>query len=78
MDDLVFYGLQPGTNQSEVSLLRRLLPEPDTVPWPYGSKKVSVCSKSLPDSKEVHTGILRSLSAEGLLKGEKESSPLDF
>lgn len=41
LDDLSFYGLQSGTTQSEVSLLRGFLLEPDRVAWPYDSKSVS-------------------------------------
>lgn len=74
MDDLGFYSLQSGTTQSEVSLLRRLLPELDTVPWPYGSKKVPVRSEPLPDSRRY---ILK-YSGLRVLKGEKESSSLVF
>lgn len=53
MDDLSFYDLQSGTTQSEVSSLLRFLLAPDTVPWPYGSKRVSVCCS--PDLNHLRT-----------------------
>lgn len=53
MDDLSFYDLQSGTTRSEVNLLRRFLLAPDTVPWPCGSKRVSVCCS--PDLNHVRT-----------------------